>query len=556
MKRKILAVILAVMMIVCALPFAAFAADGSYIHDEILDNSHYYHMEYVEKEGGFKNQFAFYTALGFYDNAWYNYFDSSVDINYAKAILLGLIEQVEAEYNNETFEEIMNVLGGANSAMEVITKAGEIASKFTDALEFTQSDAWGTTLGVLGTAIKAANYGNEVYKAYVKGYAMILSAKAASAFYGDFLTYLVENCKNEDVQVAAKEIAETIDSEMQTAVDELVKSLTANAGKDAVSLAAGLALDSYGVTAAIKGAYNTIVSISDKLFNTKNKYEFMMSLVETYDIEECFTDWAKAAFESDNADYASFAESTVIAVRATGESLLSKLASAKTSALVNLVKKYDTTEIKVKTAAELAKLDVASAILAAGADADFAKSVVVTGNTALTVKAADADVIAIADGEAVPAAITASGAYASVYNEGLGEYVKAVYLIGDDYDVVLSGAEKNATAYAVLGNTYTCIDTTAGRVITFKDVLSAPSIVVADEGKDDVTLSFSDEFVKTCDASVAVEKTNTSSGGGSSSGSGSSSSGSSIGSSISKAFSDFFKSIIEAFKSIFNIFKK
>lgn len=555
MKKKILAVILAVMMIVCALPFAAFAADGSYIRDEILDNSHYYHMQYVENEGEFKNQFALYTALGFYDDAWYNYFDSSVDITYAKAILLGLIEQVEAEYNNETFEEIMKVLGGANSAMEVITKAGEVASKFTDALEFTQSSEWGATMGFLGTALEAVNYGNEVYKAYVKGYAMILSAKAASAFYGDFLTYLVENCKNKDVRVAAKEIAETIDAEMQAAVDKLIKSLTADAGKDAATLAAEFALDSYGVTAAIKGAYKTVVSLSDKLFNTKNKYEFMMSLVETYDIEECFIGWAKAAFESDNADFASFAESTVIAVRATGEGLLAKLANAKTSALVNLVKKYDTTEIKVKTASELAKLDVAAAVLAADADAAFAKSLVVTGNTAVAVKAAGADVIAIANGEAVPATVTASGAYASVYNEVLGEYVKAVYLLGDDYDVVLSGAEKNATAYAVLGNTYTCVDTTAGRTITFKNVLSAPSIVVADEGKEAVILSFSNDFVKTCDSSVAVEKSNSTSGG-SSSGSGSSFGGSSFGSSISKAFSDFFKSILEAFKSIFNIFKK
>lgn len=553
MKRKILAVILAVMMIVCVLPFAAFASNGSSIHDEILDNSHYYHMDYVEKENYFKNQFGWYTALGFYDNAWYNYFDNSVDISYAKAVLLGLIEQVEAEYNNETFEEIMKVLGGANSAMGVITKAGEIASKFTDALEFTQSEAWGTTMGILGTALKAANYGNEVYKAYVKGYAMILSAKAASAFYGDFLTYLVENCENDAVKEAAAEIAETIDAEMQAAVDELVKSLTADAGKDAATLAAEIALDSYGVTSAIKSAYKTVISISDKLFNTKDKYEFMVSLVETYYIEDCFTEWAKAAFESDNADYASFAESTVIAVRETGEGLLAKLANAKTAALVNMVKKYDSTEIKVKTAAELAKLDVASAVLAAGADTDFAKSVVVTGNTAVSVKAGDADVISIADGEAVPAAVTASGAYTSVYNEGLGQYVKAVYLNGKDYDVVLSGAEKTATAYGIVGNSYTCIDTTEGRVITFKNVLSAPSIVVADEGKEAVTLSFSDSFVKTCDPSVAVKSSSSS---GSDSSSGSSSGSSSVGNAFSKAFSDFFKSIIEAFKNIFKIFKK
>lgn len=555
MKRKILALILAVMMIVCALPFAAFATDGSAIHDEILDNSHYYHMNYVENENYFKGEFGWYTALGFYDNAWYNLIDKSVDIDYAKAVLLGLIEQVEAEYNNETFEEIMKVLNGASSAMGVIEKVSEVSEKFTDALDFAQSAEWGTTLGVLNGVIKAANYGNEVYKAYVKGYAMILSAKAASAFYGDFLTYLSENCKNEAVRKAAKEIAATIDAEMQAAVDELVKSLAANAGKDAVTIAAEVALDSYGVTAAIKGAYKTVINISDKLFNTKDKYEFMVSLVETYYIEDCFTEWAKAAFESENDDYASFAESTVIAVRETGEGLLAKLAAAKTAALVNMVKAYDATEIKVKTAAELAKLNVASAILAADADAAYAKSVVVTGNTAVAVKAADTDIITIADGEAVPAVVTASGAYGSVYNDGLGQYVKAVYLLGNDYDVVLSGAEKNGTVYGIVGNSYTCIDTAAGRTVTFKNVLTSPSIVVADEGKEAIALSFSDSFVKTCDPSVAVSGGSGSSSGSGSSGS-SSSGSSSVGSSISKAFSDFFKSIIEAFKNIFKIFKK
>lgn len=548
MKKKILAVILAVMMLVCALPFAAFASNDGYVHSEVLDNDNYYHMQYVEGEGYFKNQFALYTALGFYDKAWYNYFDNSVDIDYAKAILLGLIEQVEAEYKNETFEEVMKLLGGAKGALDVIDKVGDFASKFTDALEFTQSAEWGTTLGILNTAIKAANYGNEVYKAYIKGYATILSAKAASAFYGDFLTYLVENCKNEDVQVAAAEIAETIDAEMQAAVDELVKSLVENAGKDAASLAANIALDAYGVTAAIKTGYNAVRSISNKLFNTSNKYEFMMSLVETYYIEDCFGDWAKAAFASEDGEYASFAESTVIAIRATGEKLLANLANAKKDALVSMISKYDATEIKVRTAFELAKLEAASAIFASGDDNGYTGSAAFTGNTNVTVPGTD---ILVADGEAV-SAVTASGAYASVLNDGLGGYVKAVYFKGTaDRDVVLAGAESVGTAYIVAGGLYSCVDTTTGRTITLKNALTAPSIVVADEGKDEIALDMSESFVKTCDPSVAVSKSSKPSGGSSSS------SGSSTGSiSFSNFFSSFFQSIIDAFKNIFKIFKK
>lgn len=555
MKKKILAVILAVMMLVCALPFAAFAGNDGYVRNEILDNSNYYHMEYVEKENYFKNTISLYTALGFYDNAWFNYFDKSVDIDYAKGVLLSLIEQVEAQYNNQTFEEVMEILGGAKGAMEVITKVGDISQKFTDVLDFTQSDEWADTIGILGTAIKAANYGNEMYKAYVKGYAMILSAKAASAFYGDFLTYIANNCENEAVRKAAVEIAETIDKEMQESVDKLVQSLVADAGKDAATIAAEAALDSYGVTAAIKGAYKTVVSLSDKLLKTKDKYEYMISLVETCYIENCFGDWAKGAFESENADFASFAGSTVIAVRACGEKLLANLANAKTSALVNMIQKYDATEIKVRTAAALAKLDVAAAVLDAGADTGYTESVVVTGNTNVALKAAGADdaLITIENDIEVPACVGSAGAYTSVYNEGLGEYVKAFYLLeGSDYDVVLSGAAGTATAYAVAGESFGCVDTTAGRVITLKNVISAPSIVVADPEKDAVNLTFSDSFVKTCDPSVAVQKETKPSGGSSSSSSSSSGSKFNFG----KIFSDFFKSIMEAFKSIFNIFKK
>lgn len=557
MKKKILAVILAVMMLVCTIPFGASAANDGYVRNELLDNSNYYHMEYVEKENYFKNTISLYTALGFYDHAWYNYFDKSVDIDYAKGILLSLIEQVEAQYNNQTFEEVMKILGGAKTAMEVIQKVGDISQKFTDVLDFTQAEEWGDTIGILGTAIKAANYGNEIYKAYVKGYAMILSAKAASAFYGDFLTYIANNCENEAVREAAVEIAGTIDKEMQEAVDELVQSLVADAGKDAATIAAEAALDSYGVTAAIKGAYKTVVSLSDKLLKTKDKYEYMISLVETCYIEDCFGDWAKAAFESENADFASFAGSTVIAVRACGEKLLANLANAKTSALVNMIQKYDATEIKVRTAAELAKLDVAAAILDAGDDTGYTKSVAVTGNTNVALKAAGAEdaLITVENDIEVPATVGAAGAYTSVYNEGLGEYVKAFYLKeGSDYDVVLSGAAKNATAYAVAGKSFGCIDTTAGRVITLKNVISAPSIVVADPEKDAVELTFSESFVKTCDPSVAVQKETKPSGGSGSSSGSSSSSGSKFD--FGKIFSDFFKSIIEAFKSIFNIFKK
>lgn len=556
MKKKILSVILAVMMIVCALPFAAFAGNDGYVRSELLDNGNYYHYNYVVEEDYFKKTLDLYTALGVYDDAWYGYFTNTTGINYAKAVLLSLIEQVEAQYNNETYEKIIAALKGAKNGMEFVEKAGKIAGKFTDALEFTQSAEWGKTIGYLGTAIKVANIANDTYEAYARGYARILSIKAASAYYGDFLTYLADNCKNKAVREAAKEIAETIDQEMQEAVDKLVKELVESAGKDAAGAAASMALNAYGVTAAIQTGYNVVKSVADKLFNTNKSAEYMFSLSETGYIEECFGDWAQGAYDSGVAEYAAFADGTVIAVRACGEKLLANFANAKAGALFEkYVTKYDPTEIKVRTASELAKLDVAKAILKEGKDTGYTQSVVVTGNTNVALKAAgESDALAVIESEIqVPATITESAAYTSVYNEGLGEYVKAFYLTeGSDYDVVLSGAAGKATAYATVGKKFGCVDTTTGRTITFKNVVSAPSIVVVDTDKDAVELSLSDSFVKTCDPSVAVKKDSKPSGG---SGSGSSSSSGSKFN-FGKIFSDFFKSIIEAFKSIFSFGKK
>ena len=99
--KKFAAVLLAALMLLTAMPLCAFAAQGGYVHDEVLDDGNYYHMEYVEQEGFFANSINLMTALGLYDDAWYNYFDKSVDINYAKAILLSLVEKVEEKYENQ-----------------------------------------------------------------------------------------------------------------------------------------------------------------------------------------------------------------------------------------------------------------------------------------------------------------------------------------------------------------------------------------------------------------------------------------------------------------------
>ena len=535
--KKFAAVLLAALMLLTAMPLCASAAQSGYVHDEVLDDGNYYHMEYVEQEGFFANSINLMTALGLYDDAWYNYFDKSVDINYAKAILLSLVEKVEEKYENQVYEEIIGALEGASDIMGVITKVGDFTEKFSDALKFTQSAEWSKSIEILNAAI--------------------LSAKAASVYYGNFLTTLVDYCENEAVRAAALDIRNTIDAEMADAVNELIKELVANAGKDAADLAANIAMDSYGVTAAIKSGYNTVASLSNKIFNTKDKYEFMMSLVEVYYIEDCFGAWAKESFTSDDDDAAAFAESVVITIRATGEQLLENLANATTSALIALVKNYDTTEMRVKSAVALAKLEAARAIFEAGADAAFKTDFTATGRSSVIIqRAADSATVLSISNEALDLTVNDAGAFMSVYSKPLDQYIKVGYFYGNgDYDFRLCGAVSGNTAYITVPGYYLTVGVCPGRIITVENVCSAtgaPAFNVIDNG----TATGEDVMSREFSTSVHPLTTYKNTTGGSSLPGKDDNKPSGNTMTLKELIDKFFADLVQRFKDLFKIFDK
>lgn len=530
MKKKLAAVFLAALMCLSVFPFTASAADNSGIlRGAILDDSAYFHMEYVEENNMFKDKIDLYTALGLYDNAWDNYFTGSVDVDYAKAILLGVIERIDADYQNQTYEEVLAALGKASSALEAIQTVNGYVDGFTDVLEFTESAEWATSLSILNTALQVANYGNRIYEAYVEGYAAILSAKAASVYYGNFLAGIIDECDNSAVVAAASEIAETIDVEMSEAVKQLVLNLTADCGKDAAKFAANIALDSYSVTAAIKSGYNLSVSVADKLFNTKDKYEHMMSLVEVYCIEKSIRDWSISAFISGNPDYAGFAEGAYIALRETGEALVANLVNATESALVALVKNYDLTEIKMRTSVSAAKLAVIREILAKDGLGNIVTGFAVYGDAEIVVNEA-------ASGKKAYAFRTASvkptyvdfdskGVFANIYNETLDTNVKVAYLYdAADCDVVFNGIDTNSLYFrfdfadsASGFNTYYGAvymkdnrSIKVGNVNTWKSAGKlAPDYEASVDGKLTKVASLTKDFSMSCDRIVAPSSTNT-----------------------------------------------
>ena len=184
--KKLLAVFLAALMLLSVIPMTSFAADEKkdVVIDDILNGS-YGHLDYVKEKNYFKTEIGVYTAFGLYSNAWDNFFTGSVDTDYAKTILLALIDRFEAEYNNETYEEILKVLQATESVAGLIEKVDE----YTEVLDLAASSEWASALGVLNAAIKIGNMANDTYEKYVEGYAVILSCQAANVYYGDLLQY-------------------------------------------------------------------------------------------------------------------------------------------------------------------------------------------------------------------------------------------------------------------------------------------------------------------------------------------------------------------------------
>lgn len=474
--RKSLSVILAVIMLFSVLPLTAFAAEddndnNTFLYDSLLDDDSYYHLEYVENEDYFESDIRAYTIMGLYDDAWANYFTGCVDVDYATTVLVALIEKVEAEYNNETYEEILKYLKGASSVADLINRVNE----YTDLLEFAETNEWATSISILNSAISVLEYGNELYEKYVEGYALILSVQASNIYYTDLLQRLVDNSKNEDVTEAAGKLLVTINETQEEAVNDLLKEMAKDTAYDAAMLGLNFAIDSYSVTAAIKKVYNFSTSVADKLFNTSEKYEYISSLVSIYYIEDVMTDWFSDALSSDIPEYKDFAVSSMITIRQTGEDLLANYGVASNTEIAELFNKYDGRDIVARTALSSLKLSVIKDLLTAEVPYDVASSVAVMGSSALNVKANNTSVIAIGNNPFYT--ITNDGAFICKYNEDLGEYLKAVFLFGDkDYFVNLSNPDDiesyvifDSDASGVFDTYYTCIALASDRTASLNN---------------------------------------------------------------------------------------
>lgn len=340
--KKLIAVLLAALMLFTVIPMAAFAADEKkdVVIEDIL-NGEYEHLNYVKAKKYFKTERALYTVGGLYDNAWDNFFTGSVNTDYAKTILLALIDRFEAEYNNETFEEILAVLKTTQTVAGLVEKVDQ----YTEILDLAANSAWADSLGVLNTLIKVGNMANDTYEKYVEGYAVILSCQAASVYYGELLQYIADNSSDKNMKKAALELKENITASLEEARDALIAELTADVAKDGAEIGIQIAMDSYGVTAVIKTVYNTIGNLGNKLFSTQDKYQYMTSLAMIAEIESFLPAYIAEAMNGEEELGASFALNAMITIRETGEGMLLGLAKVKEDSKSEALLKNSTADI-------------------------------------------------------------------------------------------------------------------------------------------------------------------------------------------------------------------
>ena len=138
MTKKIFAIVLAAIMVLCALPFTAVADDESTtvearvagwdanfetVIEKLLTNEKSAHWQYVaENNKEISDTMITYTVFALYDDAWKNGFDHSVSIDNAEKILCSLIEKVDANIGDSKVAEIIKVLKTASDFNDLLQK--------------------------------------------------------------------------------------------------------------------------------------------------------------------------------------------------------------------------------------------------------------------------------------------------------------------------------------------------------------------------------------------------------------------------------------------------
>ena len=443
--KKLCAILLAALMLVTMLPFAAFAkvSNNDQIMTEILSGS-YPHMSYTKDNDYFKSGLIAYSV--FHADTWGDQIKGdTMEAKAAKTVLLGLIDKIEAELNNETFEKVLAVLKGASTVGGLVEKANDLTGK----LDFVTSSGWTTAFSTLNGIIKVANLANEEYEKYMEGYAVILSCQAASSYYGGLLDYIAEHVADENIANAARELKSYITISLEEASEELMTKIGDNVGQQGALLAIDMAMNTNTVTAAIKTGYGVVTSIGDKLFNATDTCTYMSALAAVTRIEDVLPAYVTAEIAGEDTFAADFAKISMLSLREAGETMLSNLGKVTADSIIAKVFKNadKANEIALNGAKNAAKLGVYHDILLA--DADYSTYLVVVDDTAgknLIVRDKDGYAIAMLKNGVGSKLLNEDGAFYSIFDGKVNKYIRVVVTFADGCYTEFSKASSSSSS--------------------------------------------------------------------------------------------------------------
>ena len=524
MKRtaKICSVVLAVLMALTLIPFAAFAADdsGSRVDgwkanyqlflNTILDNSNYTSWNYVDQnKKALTNSYNAMTAFALYDEAWRNYATKEVSVDNAKQILLGLIEKAEYTFDDGYVDEIVSVLETAQDVNDFLQKA----NKYLD-IELLKSNGWSTTFEVIGAVVDVANAYQNYRDQFIAAYANVLSVQMANVYYIDMLQYIVDNTDNDVLAQAAEDLIDDIQASVEDVIQEIIAKAAADTTEKGLMTAATIAMNSNAYTAVALKVYSGVVSVADFLWNTGNQAYLIDTLLTSYDFQTLIAAWTANALASDNDDKALIAVDMLLTGRSICENALYNLKLAENDGVIGKIKNQLYGTVYEDIEISLASIDVIRTALFDQDVASFKKVVrAIYAYCPVDVQLLRADnsgVYTLKDGR-VTSDFNDAGIFVSVYSEYAKDYLKIAYLY-DAYKVRLSGTGDGTVTLImdVLNDDGTVSDwsftdraVSAGTKIVFETAFSGTPYYLASD--TDAKTYFNDDFVPSKHPEVSAQ---------------------------------------------------
>ena len=457
MSKKILAIALALLMVLCVVPYSAFAEstepelvsaqtrvngwNGNFgiIITKLLNNEKSAHWKYVaENNENLARTMLTYTAFALYDDAWKNGFDNSVSIDNAEKILCSLIEKVDANIGESKFNEILKVLKTASDFNDLLQKVNGYV-KISDTLTSTE---WTTAFKYIKYAIELGDLYEEERDRVIEAYAQILSVQAANDYYKDFLNYLANNCQYNVVVTAARNLVDNINS----SVKDIIKKEVLNAGGFAASkvlnTAARIAMQSNAYTAVALKVYDVGTSVVDALWNTSDQYAIMDQLYTTFFVEDGAVSWVEASLANNDKEWYEFAIGLLLGLREAGSQSLYDLKLAQNEGIIGKIKNQINYNISFEQVDEMAFLELAKEVLFKQPVSEYKpiKSLV-TVNTNAFVSTSDVSLQNQAEIYAGD-----KGYYSTYLNDAIGLYVKTLFMSEDENVIAKYGADTFVTA--------------------------------------------------------------------------------------------------------------